>query len=497
MSEYPKDTKTINGESANDALDLVHEAETQHFDERAARSLLWKIDLRLMPLLCITYALQSIDKTTLGYAAVFDLQTDLGLKGTEYSWVSAIFYLGYLAWEFPTNMFLQRLPINYFMSGTVIVWGIILMCHAAVTDFSGLAAIRTFLGVFEASINPGTMLLFAMYYSREEQPLRMGIWIGSAGLGYVISGISSFGIGHIHSSLDSWRLIFLIWGAITFAWGILLALLLPGSPVNAKFLSEDERVLAIIRVKSNNTGIENKHFKTKQFTEAMLDPKTWLLFLFAVTSNSPNGGLTTFQGLIIKGMGFSTMQTTLIQMPSGAVQLVACPLACFFASYFKNARLSIMLICLAPFLAGVCGIWLIDNTKPYARLVCLWISFTYTATWTLSMAVATANTAGHTKKITTNAMLLIGYCLGNFIGPFFFKSNQAPVYSLGIGMMFFCIAVQVVCLIAIWALLWYRNKQRAALVDGATANEDVGGQASERALLDETDLENPYFKYVY
>lgn len=110
------------------------------------------------------------------------------------------------------------------------------------------------------------------------------------------------------------------------------------------------------------------------------------------------------------------------------------------------------------------------------------------------MAVATANTAGHTKKITTNAMLLIGYCLGNFIGPFFFKSNQAPVYSLGIGMMFFCIAVQVVCLIAIWALLWYRNKQRAALVDGASPNEDVGGQASERALLDETDLENPYFK---
>lgn len=110
------------------------------------------------------------------------------------------------------------------------------------------------------------------------------------------------------------------------------------------------------------------------------------------------------------------------------------------------------------------------------------------------MAVATANTAGHTKKITTNAMLLIGYCLGNFIGPFFFKSNQAPVYSLGIGMMFFCIAVQVVCLIAIWVLLWYRNKKRAALADSASANEDVGGQASERALLDETDLENPYFK---
>jgi ACS family allantoate permease-like MFS transporter len=121
----------------------------------------------------------------------------------------------------------------------------------------------------------------------------MGIWIGSAGLGYVISGIASFGIGHIDSYLDSWRLIFLIWGAITTGWGVVLVFLLPGSPLDAKFLTEHERALAVNRVKANNTGIENRRFKMKQFVEAMLDLKTWLLFLFAVTSNSPNGGLTT------------------------------------------------------------------------------------------------------------------------------------------------------------------------------------------------------------
>lgn len=121
----------------------------------------------------------------------------------------------------------------------------------------------------------------------------MGIWVGSAGLGYVISGISSFGIGHIQSYLESWRLIFLIWGAITTAWGILLVFFLPGSPLNASFLTDHERALVINRVKTNNTGIENKHFKVKQFIEAMMDIKTWLLFLFAVSSNSPNGGLTT------------------------------------------------------------------------------------------------------------------------------------------------------------------------------------------------------------
>lgn len=106
----------------------------------------------------------------------------------------------------------------------------------------------------------------------------------------------------------------------------------------------------------------------------MLDPKTWLLFIFAVTSNAPNGGLTNvslpstsdesmqltseqFQSLIIKGMGFSSLQTTLIQMPSGAVQFVVCTGATWFASTFPNSRLAIMLVCLVPFLAGTIGAW--------------------------------------------------------------------------------------------------------------------------------------------
>lgn len=195
-----------------------------------------------------------------------------------------------------------------------------------------------------------------------------------------------------------------------------------------------------------------------------------------------------FQSLIIKGMGFSTLQTTLIQMPSGAVQLIACICATYFASRYANARLAIMLICLVPFLAGTIGTWLIPKSIPYGRLVCLWISFSYTATWTLSMSVATANTAGHTKKLTTNAVLLIGYCLGNFIGPFFFLSSQAPRYELGVGMMFFCIGVQVLSIVGLWMLLWRRNQSRAAM-----RTEENVARGRELGFQDVTDLKNPYF----
>jgi hypothetical protein len=148
-----------------------------------------------------------------------------------------------------------------------------------------------------------------------------------------------------------------------------------------------------------------------------------------------------------------------------------------------------MLACLVPFLAGVLGLWLVDSSVPYGRLACLWIAFAYTASWTLSMSVATANTAGHTKKVTTNALLLIGYCLGNFIGPFFFKSEQAPRYNLGTGMMLFCIGLQVVCICALWALLWSRNRRT-----GEPQTADERQTARRNGFLDVTDRNNPFFK---
>lgn len=98
------------------ALDLESE---DAVDPALDKALRWKIDLRLIPLLCITYALQSIDKTTLSYAAVFGIRESLDLVGTQFSWASSVFYLGYLIWEYPTNLLLQKLPVNTFLSVTV------------------------------------------------------------------------------------------------------------------------------------------------------------------------------------------------------------------------------------------------------------------------------------------------------------------------------------------------------------------------------------------
>lgn len=56
-----------------------------------------------------------------------------------------MFYFGYLAWSWPSSYLLVRLPIAKYLSVSVLIWGGVLMCHAASKNFGGLMATRFFL----------------------------------------------------------------------------------------------------------------------------------------------------------------------------------------------------------------------------------------------------------------------------------------------------------------------------------------------------------------
>lgn len=86
-----------------------------------------------------------------------------------------------------------------------LAWAIILICHAAVQDFKGLLIVRFFLGAAEASISPGFSLITGMWYKREEQPLRHGIWFLGNAIATMFGGLLAFGISHIGGAFDTWR----------------------------------------------------------------------------------------------------------------------------------------------------------------------------------------------------------------------------------------------------------------------------------------------------
>jgi len=135
---------------------------------------------------------QYVDKTTLSYAAIFGIKKNLDLQGTDYSWLSSIFYFGWLAWAIPSNSTLQRLPPACYLAGKVFMWGVLLMCEAASRNFATLAALRVLSGAFEDIADPAFMLVVST-----GQPWQIAgyyLWNGMGVAGGSLIGIFALAI---------------------------------------------------------------------------------------------------------------------------------------------------------------------------------------------------------------------------------------------------------------------------------------------------------------
>ncbi len=149
------------------------------------------------------------------------------------------------------------------------------------------------------------------------------------------------------------------------------------------------------------------------------------------------------------------------------------------------------IVFILPLLAGLIGLHFIPESNPYPRIVCIWICWFFPAPYGIAMALINANMAGHTKRTTTNAIFIIGAGAGSFMGPFFFKSNQEPSYSLGFYSCFVAWGIEVLALVGLLVVLWMRNKEKRVVRGGEAVDIWAVG---ENGFLDMTDIENVYFE---
>ncbi|KAI9806903.1 MAG: hypothetical protein M1833_002561 [Piccolia ochrophora] len=476
-----------------DDPDEVHE----EIDPKEHRKLLWKIDFMILPFLGVCYAFFYIDKTTLSYAAIFGIQEDLNLHGTQYNWLSSLFYFGFLFWAFPTNFLMQRFPIAKYLGINIFLWGFFLILQGAAKNFAQLCVLRFLAGAAEACSDPSFMLITSMWYTRRQQPVRIGIWYTANGIGIACGGLLGYGIGSIKGALRSWKYEFIIIGALCCAWGIILFIFLPDSPVTAPMLTPKQRRMAVERLRGNQTGVENKHLKSYQVKEAFLDYKLYIFFLLGVVVNCPNGGISNFGTIIIKGFGFSTLVTTLMQVPYGIFIAISI-LVCVFVNdrLPPNNRCFMVVAFVLPNIAGAFGLRFVPVDQKVGRLICYYLTGPYNAAFVLILSLQTANTGGHTKKVVTNAVLFLGYCVGNIAGPFFYKTEQSPTYSLGIWSMIVSHLLEVV-LILILRFLLKRENDRRDRIQSSMDQEELEREKDRTAFSDMTDRENLNFRYIY
>ncbi|KAJ5985946.1 hypothetical protein N7522_013142 [Penicillium canescens] len=468
-------------------------------DPALQQKVIRKIDMLVIPFVCITYLITYIDKAMLGYSAVFGLKESLNLKGTEYSWLGSMFYFGYLAFEYPTAFAMQKLPVSKWLSGNIILWGGITMALAGCSHFDSFLGLRFVLGVLESCSTPAYLLITATWYTVEEQPIRIGWWSTFLGIANSFGGLLAFAIGHIDGSLASWQYQFIIIGAISSVWGIFMFFNLAENPSSARWLNNEEKEIAIRRLGPRHHGGNVAEIKRYQLVEAVTDPKTWIFFLCGVCTQVVNGAASNFGSLIIQGFGYSNLVATLFQIPYGMVILVSNVSAMYIQRWLPGQKRCIVgALYVCPALAGAVGIHTISRDHKTALLVCYWLTSTYTASFAMIMSLITANTGGSTKRSVVNAVFFIAYCVGNIIGPFAFKSDEAPQYTSGIVAMLAAYVVEIFLLLSFAVYMRKLNSDKDKTLEREGWSLDRSGlQQLEGSVADQTDKEDVHFRYSY
>jgi MFS family permease len=135
-----------------DPIDLLAHDPNVYFDVEEEKRVLRKIDWRVLPLMLGAYFLQQLDKSSLSYTSVFNIQSDANLHGKQYSWLGSILYFAQLVMQPLGALLLVKLPTGKLISTAIFFWGVTMCGMAACKNFSQLIAARFILGSFESLI---------------------------------------------------------------------------------------------------------------------------------------------------------------------------------------------------------------------------------------------------------------------------------------------------------------------------------------------------------
>lgn len=153
------------------------------------KKLLRKLDFHLIPWLTLLYLISFLDRTNIGNAKIDGLLTDLHMSQNQYQASLSIFFISYALFEPLTNVLLKRLRPSIFLPLIMLLWGICMVCMGLVHDFSGLAAARFFLGMFEAGLFPGVNYYLSCWYKRSEFGIRAAVFFSAAALAGSFGGL--------------------------------------------------------------------------------------------------------------------------------------------------------------------------------------------------------------------------------------------------------------------------------------------------------------------
>lgn len=444
------------------------------------RKLMRKLDWWLVPWLSFLYLLSFLDRTSIGNAKLYGLETDLHINDTQYNIALTVFFFSYAIFEVPSNVFLKRLRPSIWLSLLMLLWGVMMTVQGLVHNYGGLLGMRWMLGLFEAGLFPGVNYYLSCWYRRSEFGIRAAVFFSAATVSGAFGGLLAAAISNMDGvgGKPGWAWIFILEGLITVIAGFASFWIIQDFPDTAKFLTEEERTVVIRRLqKDDQYSAAGETLKLKYIWQSLLDWKTWVGMLLYMGTDGPLYAFSLFLPSIINQLGYTATPANLLTVP---VYTLACIVTCIvgFVADRYGQRGLINIVCSLVGLAGYIILIASRNAAlsyvgVYLAACGIYPNIPNTIAWVSN------NVEGSYKRSVTLAMVISFGNINGAVSSNVYRGKDKPWYTLGHGIVLMYIAIALISAVVYRHFLKRENDRR----DRGERDEIIEGVNEDREDL--------------
>jgi ACS family tartrate transporter-like MFS transporter len=267
-----------------------------------------KVYRRLLPFTALCYFICYLDRINVGFAAL-TMNKDLGLSASDFGLAAGAFFWGYVLFEVPSNVILEKVGARIWIARIMITWGLLSGATAFATGPWSFATLRFLLGVAEAGFFPGMILFFTYWFPAAHRARIVAGFTVALPIAVALGSPTSTALLELNGilGLHGWQWMFIGEATPSVLLGIVVLVYLTDKPAKAHWLAADERAWLGAELDRERREIEAARKYT--LLEALRNPQVLLLALNYFGIVTASLGLVIFAPQIIKQLGLTNMQT--------------------------------------------------------------------------------------------------------------------------------------------------------------------------------------------
>ncbi|TVY89299.1 High-affinity nicotinic acid transporter [Lachnellula willkommii] len=409
---------TLDPSHAAEYLEYLELKERFESDPTAYKSLVRRLDLRIIPMLFLYYLLNSLDKSNAGNVKIYTFLKDTHMTGHQFNLALTWYFFTYAFLEAPSNMCMRKFGPRLWLSGLVFCWGAATLGTAWVTSYHGYCATRVMLGVFEAGLFQGVYTLSCWYVSGELQT-RCAYWYSATMVSGAFGGLLAYAVGGLQGRLG---------------------------------LKQWQNFISSASKNREDQVSPDEEFRWSAFWEAVKDWKTYFIAsLLAFGGSVPTYSVNYTLATMVKSLGYSSIKAQALTAPPYVFAFFCVIAIAIYSDKYRCRARSLLISFVAGYnmQAPAVGSWLGTNVRNPAK-----------------------------RAAAMGWQSTFGQLLGGTIGANIFITKEAPTYQSGFIILLVLVMVGGVgATIANWYCLRASNRKKDKI-----PVEELEGKYTEQQL---------------